>query len=568
MPLPEYLPARPLRLDATRAPTVLPRAHGIGWHGPATSCALIAAYVALEWLGFMHEHDGIPVTPWNPGHGLMLAAIILGGTRYGVVFFVGVLLAELVVLRTSLPPSVILLTSAIIAGTYTVAAVIARPLLRHDHNVLLTRDILVLFGAGLAGATIVSAALCAALLSIRHFDLADISRTAVPLVLGDLIGIVVVAPLLLRARSVGLVEWRSPRMAMEVGLFVAAVVPLLLLATWPSVHQPSIFHLLFLPIVIAAMRHGIDGACAALAMVQLILVALLHFHGVELSRFTEYQLLMLVLTLTGLVVGALVSERRRSEAQAELAGLRLQEMQAEAARAARLNLVSGMASALAHEINQPTTAARALARSVQVMLQAPAPDQARIATNLAAVIEQIDHAGAVVSRMREFLRRGTPHSSTLDLVELLSDALHLARPLTSMRQVGLELEVRGPLQPVWGDRVQLQQVVINLIRNSVDSIAEAGRSDGAIAVGAVAVGDDAEVFVRDNGAGIEPARIEDLFAPLSTTRSEGIGLGLSICKSIVEAHGGKIWLAASAAGRTEFRFSLPAVAKHDSSEAP
>ena len=143
-------------------------------------------------------------------------------------------------------------------------------------------------------------------------------------------------------------------------------------------------------------------------------VALLHRYGYDAAAFTEFQIVMLVLTMSGLLVGVVVSERQRADLAAREAEERLKEMQAQAARAARINLVSGMASALAHEINQPMTAARALARSVQQILRSPDADLQRADTNLSGVIAQIDHAGGVVRRMREFLRRGQPHFSTLE----------------------------------------------------------------------------------------------------------------------------------------------------------
>jgi signal transduction histidine kinase len=422
----------------------------------------------------------------------------------------------------------------------------------------------VLVATALAGSVIVSVLLCVALLSVNRFDLGDIGPTAVPLVLGDLIGIVVVTPLLLRAY---VMRQRllspSPRILLELTLLTLALLPMLVLATWPGLERPSLFYLLFLPIVVAAVRAGIDGACVALGLAQLILVALLHLHDVDLNRFTEYQILMLVLTLTGLVVGALVSERNRADAAARVASQRSQVMQAEAARAARLHLVSGMTAALAHEINQPMTAARALARTVQERLRAPEPDRERVQANVASMIEQIDHAGAVVSNMREFLRRGEPHVSTLEVPATLRDALALARPMAAMRQVRLELELQEPLPRVWADRVQIQQVVINLISNSIEAIAETGRADGAVLVSAARTGNDVELTVRDNGGGVAPEQAQVLFDPLSTTRPDGIGLGLSICKTIVENHGGRIWLAASGPAGTELRFTLPAAPGDD-----
>jgi signal transduction histidine kinase len=125
--------------------------------------------------------------------------------------------------------------------------------------------------------------------------------------------------------------------------------------------------------------------------------------------------------------------------------------------------------------------------------------------------------------------------------------------------VRIDLDFPAGLPVIHGDRVQLQQVLLNLLRNAVDSITETGRKDGRITVAARRADDSArlEIGVRDNGGGIPPHRIDQLFKPLTTSKKEGLGLGLSICLTIVEAHGGRIWLASGEPGATELRLSFP-----------
>ena len=159
--------------------------------------------------------------------------------------------------------------------------------------------------------------------------------------------------------------------------------------------------------------------------------------------------------------------------------------------------------------------------------------------------------------MRDFLRRGHPHVSTLDVRQVLQDALVLARPEAAVRQTTIRLELAHDLPAIFGDRIQLQQVVLNLVHNAVEAIAESARPDGRIAVAARRA-DEApsiEISVTDNGAGVAAGLA--LFEPLTSSKKEGLGLGLSICASIVQAHGGRIWLQSGEAGATEFRFSLP-----------
>jgi C4-dicarboxylate-specific signal transduction histidine kinase len=168
------------------------------------------------------------------------------------------------------------------------------------------------------------------------------------------------------------------------------------------------------------------------------------------------------------------------------------------------------------------TAARALARAAQEILRSPKVDFERADSNLTTLVVQIDHAGAVVRRMREFLRRGQPHFSTLDVKALLDGALVLARPEAVSHGISINLDVADALPAIFADSIQLQQVVLNLVRNAADSIAESRRRDGRIHVRAYLAdqGDRVEISVTDNGVGI-PAGWP-LFDPLSTSKSEGL----------------------------------------------
>jgi two-component system sensor kinase FixL len=289
------------------------------------------------------------------------------------------------------------------------------------------------------------------------------------------------------------------------------------------------------------------------------LVGLLHRYGYDASAFAEFQLLMLVLSATGLTVGAVVTERQHAYEAVREIERQLRVKEVEAFQVARFNIVSGTAAALAHDINQPLTAARALARAVQQLLQEPAPDPARVDNNIATLITQIDHAAGVVRRMRDFLRRGRPHSSTINVRDLLADALALAGSEMTSKRVSVTLDVPDDLPVVHGDAVQLQQVVLNLLRNAMEAIEDARMRDERIIVAArrLEAPDRIEISVMDNGPGIATEMIERLFHPLVTSKTDGLGLGLSICAAILQAHGGRIWLHAGNAGATEFRFSLP-----------
>jgi two-component system sensor kinase FixL len=526
------------------------------------AAAFLVAYVALEWISFIHEYKGVPVTPWNPGLGVVFALMLYGGARYGAVLFAGVLLAEIVVLRSSLSWPIIIGIAAIIALGYAAIAAVLRHTLRLDVFLNRLRDVFLLLAAGTLGAASVALLLSLLLIADAQLDLADVLVAAGPLLVGDVIGIAVTTPLMLR------LILRTPRLSLrtlralapEIALYVAAVtLSLWLILGTESAGGFKFFYLFFLPVVVAAVRYGLDGACFGLALTQLGLVGLLHRHGYDANVFTEFQILMLVLTATGLTVGVVVTERREADLVVRDVEARLRAKEAEAAQAARFNLVSGMASALAHEINQPMTAARALGRAAQQLLRMPNADPARADGNLTTMIAQIDHAAGVVRRMRDFLRRGQPHVSTLDLKGVIEEALILVQADADARNIRIACDASTDLPPVHADRIQVQQVLLNLVRNAMDALAGTDRRDGSIRITATRCDAPAriEIAVADNGPGIDAALADRLFEPLTTSKQDGLGLGLSICASIVQSHGGRIWLQSAAAGATELRFSLP-----------
>jgi signal transduction histidine kinase len=523
---------------------------------------LLLAFLALEWLSSIHEFMSVPITPWNPGLGVVFAFMLLSGPIYGLVLFAGVIAAELLVLRTDLQWPIIVALAAIIALVYGAAATVTRRVLRLDAGLYHVRDLFILLASGIAAAVATAVLVALVLLLDDRIALDNVLVAATPLLVGDAIGIAVMTPLTLRL--VMLLQGRaslsgySRHLTTEIALYVAlACAALLIIFGSGGTGGLKYFYLLFVPVVVAAVRHGFDGACISLAVTQFALVGLMHRFGYDAQAFTEMQTLMLVLTGTGLVVGAVVSERKQTAELVQLAEERLREKEADAARAARFSLVSGMASALAHEINQPMTAARALARSVQHLLESPAPDLPRARGNIGNAIAQIDHAGGVVRRMRDFLRRGGPHVSTFDVRPMLEDTMELARPDAAARGIELVLSADMELPSAHGDRIQLQQVLLNLVRNATEAIAAASQSGGRVDVGAVTLPSRIEFSVRDNGPGIAPEIADKLFEPLTTSRQQGLGLGLSISQGIVESHGGRIWLHSREEGATEFRFSLP-----------
>ena len=532
--------------------------HASKW---AVAVLYLAAYIILEWASFIHVHKGLPITPWDPGLGVVFALMIRAGPLSGLVLFAGMVVAETLVLQNDVAWPIDIGVAAITALSYASIVALVQRYFRIDADLIHLRDVLMLLAAALAGAVLDTVLLSAFLLAVGQFDMRDVMQVARPLIIGDTIGIAVVTPLLLRFRVQERPKTRRLLSLAPEGVLYFCIIGV---ALWLIIGSEGaqgfrLFYLLFVPVMIAAVRHGVDGACFSLAVTQFSLIGLLHFSGYDAGEFTEFQTLALVLTVTGLIVGVVVSERKNSDRIARDARARLVQRQAEAAQVARVNLVSGMASALAHEINQPMPAARALGRSAQHLLRTPGSDLSRADNNLSTMLTHIDHAGDIVRRMRNFIRRGHPHVSTINTREMLEEAMTLALAEASARHVRVDLDAPADLPDLHGDRVQLEQIVLNLVHNAVDAIAAVGQSDGHVHVVARrhSAPPRVEIGILDNGPGIEGELADRLFDPLTTTKQDGLGLGLSICASIMEAHGGSVWLHSGKPGATEFRFSVP-----------
>ncbi|MET7244918.1 PAS domain S-box protein [Methylobacterium sp. EM32] len=249
---------------------------------------------------------------------------------------------------------------------------------------------------------------------------------------------------------------------------------------------------------------------------------------------------------------------------------RLQELQSELVHMSRFTALGEMASTLAHEINQPLTAIASYLKGSRRLLDrmqgaggAQAPDLAMLADAVDQAADQALRAGQVIRHLREFVARGEGERHIEELPKLIEEASALA--LVGARERGVRvtfaLDPRAPL--VLADRIQVQQVLLNLIRNAIEAMQDGPRRELRVTTRALPEDGLVEVAVADTGPGLAPEVADRLFQPFVTTKAHGMGVGLSICRTIVEAHGGKI-LAASRPGEgTRFHFTLRAVDRRE-----
>ena len=254
----------------------------------------------------------------------------------------------------------------------------------------------------------------------------------------------------------------------------------------------------------------------------------------------------------------------RDLTERQLAEDRLQELQNELVHVSRLTALGEMASALAHEINQPLSAIANYLKGSRMLLAREDVPLDRISEAVDQASGQALRAGEIIRRLRDFVARGETERTIESLPKLVEEASALA--LVGAKEHGIRVlyEFDPEIDLVLVDKVQIQQVVLNLVRNAIDSLADAASPDRRLTIEIDRTGDDfAQVVVSDTGPGIDPEVAERLFQPFITTKRTGMGVGLSISRTIVEAHGGRIWACRSDSGGAAFGFTVQSVARED-----
>ena len=256
-----------------------------------------------------------------------------------------------------------------------------------------------------------------------------------------------------------------------------------------------------------------------------------------------------------------LSERQQTEA-------RLQELQSELVHISRLTAMGEMASALAHELNQPLSAiANYLKGSHRLIAGRTDPESVRVGEALDKASEQALRAGEIIRRLRDFVARGDTAMARESLTKLVEEASALALVGAKQHGVRVRFELDPRADQVYADKIQVQQVFLNLMRNAIEAMAEAGSPRRELTMRSAPAGDGmVEASVADTGPGIAPQIASQLFQPFVTTKRTGMGVGLSISRTIIEAHGGDLWVEPNAGGGSVFRLTLRA-AEEDTNDA-
>ena len=300
---------------------------------------------------------------------------------------------------------------------------------------------------------------------------------------------------------------------------------------------------------IAAVNAGFRTGLAVPLLKDNEIVAIIALGRKQVRPFTDKQI-SLFRDFAAQATIALESTRRERQ---------YREMQSELAHANRVATMGQLTASIAHEIKQPIAAARNNARAALNFLDKSPPDFAELREALTCIVDDTDRAGDVVDRIGSLVKKAPPRKEVVDLNAAILEVTALTHGEALKTGVSVGTQLADDLPRIQGDRVQLQQVMLNLIVNAIQSMSsvEDGNRELHISTASIEPG-GVRVAVRDTGPGLRPESLPRLFEPFYTTKPDGMGMGLSICRSIIEAHGGRLWATGCEPRGALFQFTIPA----------
>jgi PAS domain S-box-containing protein len=253
-----------------------------------------------------------------------------------------------------------------------------------------------------------------------------------------------------------------------------------------------------------------------------------------------------------------LTERKRAEAEARESERRYREVQLELEHANRVATTGQLTASITHEVNQPITAAVTYALAARRWLSAEPPNFREVDDALSLIVKEGNRAGEVVGRIRALIKKAPARKDAVAINDAILDVIALTRAEAANNSVSVRTQLAEGLPRVQGDRVQLQQVLVNLIINAIEAMRDVGEEERELLISTGNEPDGVSVEVRDSGPGFAPAALERVFEAFYTTKPGGLGLGLSICRSIIEAHNGRLRASANVPRGAAFEFTVSA----------
>jgi two-component system, LuxR family, sensor kinase FixL len=513
----------------------------------------VVIYVALSWVSFFQTLPGTCFSPWNPPPAASLALLVINGLRFAPALFVAAVSADVAVVGCPpfRPPAIIAM-DAIIAIGYACVAVFLRRLAHACQGFPRVTDIVCLLLVAGVGSFAVAGLVACALVVMTALPPNLLLPSVWHFFIGDLTGIVGLLPALLTVRQAW-ARWKEvpPTVrAFDIGLFALGVTfALLMIFGMERSKELQFFYLLLLPVIWIGVRHGLAWCTMAILIEQLALIATIVIVGYPREDFLAYQIVSLAIAATGLVLGAVVTERQRTE-------LYVRQQQAELYRAARLTTAGALGAAVIHEISQPLATLATYAHVCRRIMSARPTDFGLLDRTLAKAESETRRAGEIVERLRNFLSKSETKWSSIDLTDTTREVVVALGDMARSLCVSVRINTQ-PVPQVAADRVQIGQVMVNLIRNAIEAASESECAERFVLICLRSVDGEVEITVEDNGRGVRPELSEHLFTPFETSKQRGMGLGLSLSREIVRAHRGRLWWDSTAVIGARFVLRLP-----------
>jgi two-component system sensor kinase FixL len=520
----------------------------------ALSVLYAVIYVLLDAVSNIHDLQHTEITSWSPNIAFMIAVAMYYGARAAPLLIATPGLSE-IVLRQAAPSGIPVIGAMVCTGCiYTVAGIILRRL-QFSYSEPTIRwfaiFLLVIATAALLDAISYSAVLTWSgnLSPGSYLDGVRIGWV------GDMNGIIILLPLALILRSAERSSLRDMRSNPWLLLLQAAALALVFWIVFrgdlgmAEESKQTGFYLLFLPIIWIALSWGAAATVIALALLQAAVVLLVAPHYTA-DSFLAIQVLMILLAGTGSFMGISVSENARFALLMRSKDDELSQLNTQMA-------VSEMNSAIGHELNNPLAALVNYLRSANLILQLPDLDRVLLRSALDKALGEAIRSVDVVRKLRAFFRYRTVHRQPVDPKKIVAECL--AGMQTKLRSAGIasELQMQPGLPPVLADPLQLSIVLQNLLGNAYDALSGAQSRRRSVAVVLTYDADEVQFRIEDSGPGLPDAWRDQIFRPIRSNKPGGMGLGLAICRSLVEANEGRIWLGRSDADGTSIIFSVP-----------
>jgi two-component system, LuxR family, sensor kinase FixL len=522
---------------------------GAGRHAIIAGFLYLIGYVVLDPVGIIGSKSAFAIPAWNPQAGLSFVLILLCGLRLFPFLFIAPLLADIVNQPELLSWQIEILSAFLIGTSYSVLfLLLSAPKIHFRASWTSMRDLVLLMFAAAAVSSVVAPGAVGLLILSGSLSENSFIAATVRYWLADMIGILGVTPF-------ALLLWdRRPALLsiLELAAQYAAIVAGLVIVFGIFAEQEfQLFYILFLPIVWMAARGGIEAVDGGILFLQVGWVLGLQLFSAGRQDMAAFQAMILVLTVTGLALGVLVTASRRTEVQLRLHRESL-------ARLGRLANVGELAAAIAHEVNQPLTAAGTYMRVALDAIGSDTPDIPLVEETATKAAAEVDRAALVIRRLRALVTLDRSNREQCKLHRIIQDTIKLCQPDLDRSNVKLGLVFATGAPTVMIDVLQFQQVLLNLIRNSIEAIAECNddRRRSIWIKTKLVEGGFVEIEVADSGPGFPSEFTRDSFLPLTSTKPGGLGIGLPLCTTIVEAHGGTLWFDIDAPGGA-VHFTLP-----------